>query len=102
MAKSASIKSVGRPNVVDVIAMRESVQVLRDCGITEAQGLCADWLVAGIRSWQQWERGERGMHPAFWELANIKFDRFLEKMRGSTEGKARIQQVRQWRRPGQG
>ena len=24
------------------------------------------------RVWQQWEAGDRRMHPAFWELARIK------------------------------
>ena len=24
------------------------------------------------RTWQQWEAGDRRMHPAFWELFNIK------------------------------
>jgi len=24
------------------------------------------------RTWQQWEAGDRGMHPAFWELFTIK------------------------------
>ena len=24
------------------------------------------------RSWQQWEAGDRRMHPAFWELFRIK------------------------------
>jgi len=24
------------------------------------------------RTWQQWERGDRSMDPAFWELFNIK------------------------------
>lgn len=24
------------------------------------------------RTWQQWERGDRRMHPAFWELFSIK------------------------------
>lgn len=100
MAKSASNNKPGKPETSDVVALRESVQVLRDCGITDAQGLCADWLMTGLRSWQQWERGERAMHPAFWELVNIKFDRFLKKVRRSEAGKARAANVRQWQRPG--
>lgn len=35
-------------------------------GLTQTQ---AGVLVhAGCRTWQQWEAGERRMHPAFWEL----------------------------------
>jgi DNA-binding transcriptional regulator YiaG len=33
----------------------------------------AGFLVhANFRTWQQWEAGERRMHPAFWELFTIK------------------------------
>ena len=27
-----------------------------------------------LRGWQQWEAGDRRMHPAFWELFRIKVD----------------------------
>ena len=27
---------------------------------------------SGKRSWEDWESGRRRMHPAFWELANLK------------------------------
>lgn len=80
-AKSTSSRKPGHPEPAEVVALRESIQAARECGITEAQGLCADWLITGIRSWQQWERGERKMHPAFWELASIKADRYLKAQR---------------------
>jgi DNA-binding transcriptional regulator YiaG len=42
----------------------------------EAAGLTQEeagvLLFSGWRSWQDWERGERRMHPATWELFNIK------------------------------
>jgi DNA-binding transcriptional regulator YiaG len=25
-----------------------------------------------VRVWQQWEKGDRRMHPAFWELFQLK------------------------------
>lgn len=56
-----------------VIALRESVQARESLGITAAQGYCAGEIHASRRAWQQWERGDRKMHPAFWELATIKF-----------------------------
>jgi DNA-binding transcriptional regulator YiaG len=37
-------------------------------GITAAQDLCAGWLHTSRRAWQQWESGDRRMHPAFWDL----------------------------------
>jgi DNA-binding transcriptional regulator YiaG len=30
------------------------------------------WLKCSMRSVQQWEAGERVMHPGLWELANLK------------------------------
>jgi hypothetical protein len=42
----------------------------RASGLSAAQ---AGALVHTVgRVWQQWESGERRMHPAFWELARIK------------------------------
>ena len=31
-------------------------------------------VCVGVRTWQKWELGERKMHPAFWELFNIKIN----------------------------
>lgn len=36
------------------------------------QAECAKLLHAGLRSWRQWEAGDRRMHPAMWELFLIK------------------------------
>ena len=60
------------PAAAEVIALRESVQARDGVGITAAQDACAVMLHTSRRAWQQWERGERNMHPAFWELARIK------------------------------
>lgn len=59
------------PSCEDVINLRESLQS-DSVGITKAQDLCAEMLHTSRRSWQQWERGDRKMHPAFWELISIK------------------------------
>ena len=49
----------------------DDVRVAREAaGLTQTQ---AGALVhAGCRTWQQWEAGERRMHPAFWELFRAK------------------------------
>jgi DNA (cytosine-5)-methyltransferase 1 len=60
------------PDPRQVIKLRESIQQRDGLGITAAQDLCAEMLHTSRRSWQQWERGERKMHPAFWELAQYK------------------------------
>jgi DNA-binding transcriptional regulator YiaG len=64
--------TVSHPTPADVTALRQSVQAQRGIGITAAQDVCAEWLHTSRRAWQQWERGERAMHRAFWELAGIK------------------------------
>jgi len=42
----------------------------------EAAGLsqteAAVLIHSGLRAWQEWEAGNRRMHPAFWELFKIK------------------------------
>jgi len=43
-----------------------------DAGITQA--VAAGMLHTSIRAYQQWEAGDRKMHPAFWELFNIKLE----------------------------
>jgi len=56
----------------EIIRLRECIQAFYGIGITAAQDQCAEMLHTSRRSWQQWERGERKMHPAFWELILIK------------------------------
>ncbi|MDR5791754.1 XRE family transcriptional regulator [Caballeronia sp. LP003] len=37
-----------------------------------SQAAAAHIVHSGLRTWQQWEAGARRMHPAFWELFQIK------------------------------
>lgn len=37
-----------------------------------SQTAAAALLHTTCRTWQQWEAGDRRMHPAFWELFRIK------------------------------
>ena len=62
---------MNNPQPSEIIRLRESLQS-DTIGITKAQDMCAEMLHTTRRTWQQWERGERKIHPAFWELANIK------------------------------
>lgn len=41
-----------------------------NAGLTQTEA--ATLLHSGIRTWQQWEAGDRAMHPALWELFAIK------------------------------
>lgn len=60
------------PEPAEVAELRERTQNRNSIGITAAQDYCAKMLHTSRRAWQQWERGERKMHPAFWELISIK------------------------------
>lgn len=42
----------------------------KSAGLTQTE---AGALVhSGLRTWQQWERGDRKMHPGLWELFQLK------------------------------
>ena len=60
------------PSPAAVVAAREAVQANLSCGITAAQDWCAERLHTSRRAFQQWETGERRMHPAFFDLLSIK------------------------------
>lgn len=52
------------PRPSDIRAWREA----HDLTQTQAAVL----VHTTLRAWQQWEHGDRRMHPAMWELAQIK------------------------------
>ncbi|MCD2453545.1 MAG: helix-turn-helix domain-containing protein [Methylicorpusculum sp.] len=41
-----------------------------DAGLTQSQA--ASLIYSELRTWQHWEKGDRVMHPAFFELFTIK------------------------------
>ena len=45
-------------------------KIRKNAGMTQAEA--ATIVHSALRSWQQWEAGDRQMHPAFWELFKIK------------------------------
>lgn len=52
------------PDPVEIIALRKA----NDLTQTSAGAL----VHTTCRTWQQWEAGDRRIHPAFWELFRIK------------------------------
>lgn len=52
------------PTPGEILAARTNI------GLTQAQA--ADLIYAAVRTWQQWEAGDRRMHPGLWELFLIK------------------------------
>jgi hypothetical protein len=57
------------PTPQQVKDLREDVQRQFEIGITAAQDHCAGAVFTSRRAWQQWEHGDRRMHPAFWWCA---------------------------------
>jgi DNA-binding transcriptional regulator YiaG len=60
------------PTPAEIKQAREKIQAALGLGITEAQKYCAELIYAGHRTWQHWEKGDREMHQAFFELFKIK------------------------------
>lgn len=52
------------PSPDEVRAAREAA------GLTQTEA--GDLVHTTCRTWQQWEAGDRRMHPAFWELFRLK------------------------------
>ena len=61
---SRSANPASNPNPYEIIGMRTNAR------LTQKQA--ADIVFSGLRTWQQWEAGDRRMHPAIWELFLIK------------------------------
>ncbi|MCG9078925.1 helix-turn-helix domain-containing protein [Laribacter hongkongensis] len=53
-----------QPSPEEIRAAREAVGLSRTAA--------ADLVHSALRTWQQWEAGDRGMHPGLWELFLIK------------------------------
>lgn len=51
--------------------MPADIRAARDAAnLTQSQAAAV--VHSGLRTWQQWEAGDRKMHPAFWELFRLK------------------------------
>jgi putative transcriptional regulator len=48
----------------------EIKQARTDAGLSQTEA--ANLIYKGLRTWQQWEKGDRRMDPAFWELFLMK------------------------------
>lgn len=72
MNKKSTKTIITPPLPISIIAARQRVQDSMGLGITDAQLYCANLIYKGLRTWQQWEKNDRSMDPAFWELFKIK------------------------------
>jgi DNA-binding transcriptional regulator YiaG len=55
---------VTSPTPSEILTARQAV------GFTQTQA--AALVHSALRTWQQWEAGDRAMHPGLWELFAIK------------------------------
>ncbi len=55
---------MNNPNPIQIKAERQKLS------LTQTQS--AELIHSKMRTWQDWEGGQRKMHPAFWELFLIK------------------------------
>ena len=78
------------PAPAEVAAARAEVQQILEMGMTAARDWCAGRLFTTRRSFQQWEGGERHMHPAMWRLLEIQLE--VLRARGSKRDLAEIGQ----------
>ena len=57
---------------------KENIKLARlSAGLTQKQA--ADLICSALRTWQQYESGDRRMHPGLWELFNIKCKKYHER-----------------------
>ncbi len=52
------------PEPAEIRAAREAARL--------SQTAAATLVHSGLRTWQQWEAGDRRMHPGLWELFRLK------------------------------
>lgn len=59
-----------RVSPAEIRALRERMHL--------SQTAAAELIHCALRTWQQWEAGDRQMHPAFWALFLKKLSDHLE------------------------
>ncbi len=67
------------PEHTEIVNLRRQVQQHFKLRSDRAgKTLCAELVHASFTGWNGWELGSANMHPAFWELANIKLIQLLK------------------------
>lgn len=57
----------GKPTPAAIRAARAAAN------LTQSQA--ADEVCVGLRNWQQWEAGDRAMHPGLWKLFGLLYQK---------------------------
>lgn len=61
-----SAKQDANPSPQEIKAARDAAGL--------SQTAAAELVHSGLRTWQQWEAGDRRMHPGLWELFQLKLN----------------------------
>ena len=65
-----TIQNRGRKAVLPTKRQTMLAPPVKAAGLSQTEA--ATLVHVAFRTWQQWEAGDRRMHPAFWELLTIK------------------------------
>lgn len=61
----------GRKDAPGANPTKEEIAAAREkAGMTQTEAAAV--IFCSLNAWQQWEAGDRRMHPAFWELWKLK------------------------------
>jgi len=72
------ISTPDSPNHTEVVSLRRQVrQHFKLRSDSAGRELCGRVIHVTTQAWDAWETGKNAMHPAFWELANIKLTQLL-------------------------
>lgn len=69
------------PETTEIIALRRAVQEAVGLKLDSArpgQMLCGRFVHYAQNSWAKWEKGGAKMHPAVWELAQLKLKPIID------------------------
>lgn len=69
--RSKSRNVAGNPTPAQIIAAREKAEL--------TQTAAAEVIRGSLRAWQDYEGGQRRMHPGLWELFRIKTGQIGDK-----------------------
>lgn len=64
MQQQSAGASMSTPEPAEIRAAREAAGL--------SQRAAAELVHSKLRTWQQWEAGDRKMHPGLWELFRLK------------------------------
>lgn len=63
----------------ELVAQREFLESELNIGTVEAQSMCASLVYVSLRGYQAWERNERKIQPAFFELLSLKLSKLKRR-----------------------